>query len=198
MASLSPHSNVATTLMQLPSRHLPHLHPQLFRPVGSQGREGDDNNDTTISLKIGLERTVVGAAAKTTTTVGMALPLMIDCGVTSADDGSDCGGSWDCSKARTTDVDNNPRGGGRQPQLRRQEGGCRQKTTTMTMSKRTLALAPTPAATAATTAIVHCPSPNKQRIAGPSRELRRKSLDDSVEGEDRRRRCNDGGRTRRR
>ena len=54
---------------------------------------------------------------------------------------------------------------------------------TTTMSKQMSVLAPT-AAAAATMAVVRCPLPNRQRIAGPSCESRRESSDDSAEGED--------------
>ncbi len=66
-----------------------------------------------------------------------------------------------------------------------------------TMSKRMLASAPTAAATA-TMAVVCRPLPNRQRIAGPSRESRRKSSDDSAEGQDRGWRRDDNRRTRQR
>ncbi len=59
--------------------------------------------------------TVVGAVATTTKTVGMAPSPTMDCGATLADDGYDGGGSQDCGEARTTDVDDDPGGGCRQP-----------------------------------------------------------------------------------
>jgi hypothetical protein len=62
--------------------------------------------------------------------------------------------------------------------------------------KQTLLSSPMVAA-AVTTAIARCPSPKKRRIAGPSRESCRESLDDSAEGEDRWRHHDDDGRTRR-
>jgi hypothetical protein len=43
---------------------------------------------------------VVGVVAMTTTTVGTVPPPKMDCGATTVDDGSNCGGSWDCGKAR--------------------------------------------------------------------------------------------------
>ena len=45
----------------------------------------------------------------------------------------------------------------------------------------------------AMTAIAHCPSPKRPRIVGPSCKSRHKSLEDSTEGEDRRRRRYDEG-----
>ena len=44
-------------------------------------------------------------------------------------------------------------------------------------------------------AIVHCPSPKKWRIAGPSHESCRESSDDSAEVEDRWQHRNNDGRT---
>ena len=122
---------------------------------------------------------VVGAAALTIKTAGPASPPTIDCGAMLVDDGFNCGGSWDCGGAIAGRV----------------VAGA-----TTTMSKRTSALAPMTAADAAamaTMAVMHCPLLNRQRIAGPSRESRRKNSDDSVEGEDRRRRRGNNGWTRR-
>ena len=55
--------------------------------------------------------TVVWAAAMMSTMVVTALLPTTDCGRTTVDDGSDCRGSWDCGKARTTNINNDPRGG---------------------------------------------------------------------------------------
>ena len=46
----------------------------------------------------------VGAAATAMTTVGSAPLPTTDCSATTMDNGSDCGGSWDHSDAKTTDV----------------------------------------------------------------------------------------------
>ena len=87
---------------------------------------------------------------------------------------------------------------GRQHALDCSEGGGSAITTrTMTTMTRTRTLALSPmAAAAATAAIARCPSPNRRRIVGLSRELHRKSSEDSAEGEDRRRCRYDEGRTR--
>ena len=141
---------------------------------------------------------MVGAAATTTTTVGTALPPTTDCGATTAYDGSDCGGSWDRGKARTTDVDDNPRGGdchakGAVNALNCSDGrGVPGVTRTATMHEQMSALA---LAAAMTTAIAHRPSPKRRRIAGSSRESCRKSSENSAEGEDHQMRCDNNGRT---
>jgi hypothetical protein len=70
--------------------------------------------------------------------------------------------------------------------------------TMTTMTRKQTSASSQMVAMAATTAITRCPSPKKRRIAGPSRESRRECLDDSTEGEDRWRHCDDDGRTRRR
>ena len=60
------------------------------------------------------------------------------------------------------------------------------------MREQTSALAPMGATT---TAIVHRLSPKRQRIAGSSRELRRKSSENSAEGGDHQRHCDNNVRT---
>jgi hypothetical protein len=143
--------------------------------------------------------TVGMAAATTTMTFGTASQQTKDCGATTADNGSDCGGSWDRGEARTTDVivangrskDANPQGG-----IRRAIGavnainygngrgiaGATMMTTTTTTRKQTSLME------ALTTAITCRPSPKRQKIARPSRGSCNKSSDISADGEDRQRR----------
>jgi hypothetical protein len=68
--------------------------------------------------------------------------------------------------------------------------GATTTTTTTTTREQTSLTA------AGTMAIMLCSMPKRQRITGPSRESRNKSLDNSAEGGGRRRHCNDDGRTR--
>ena len=179
-------------------------------PVGRFARvEGNDNSDvdprgkdnanTTISLLIGRGGAVVGAAATTTMTVSTVPPPTTNCGATMVDDESDCGGSRDCGKARTTDANNDPWGGNRHMMgavdtLDCGDGrGVTGATTTMTtMCEQTSTLAP--AALARTTAIACCPLSKRRRIVVPNRKSRHESLDSSAEGGDcLRHRNNNGG-----
>ena len=99
---------------------------------------------------------------------------------------------------RTTDVNNDPRGVDRHAKgavnaLNCSNGrGVPCVTTTTMMRERMLALAPT---AATTTAIALCPLPKRRTIAGLSRESRHKSLENSAEGGDHRRRLDNNGRT---
>jgi len=122
----------------------------------------------------------VGAAATTTTTVGTAPLPTTDCSATTMDNGSDCGGSWDHGDAKTTDVvvtdgqseDDDPREGDRHT-----TGAVYAlEWLTTTMHEQTLA-------SALASMVIAChPLPKRRRITGPSRDLRRKSSDESAEG----------------
>ena len=142
---------------------------------------------------------MVGAAVVTTMTVSTAPPTT-DCGMTMmTDNGANCGGLQDCSKARTTDVDNDPRGGNRHTTgaVNTLDCGNKRRVTgammaMMTMRKQMLVLAPTAVAAAA---IAHCLLPKRRTIVGLSHKLLCKSSDNSAEGEDRQRHCKVCGRT---
>ncbi len=99
---------------------IPCLQPPLLRSVGLQGQKAMTTTALiqeamTMPIQQSASRWVggrlVGAVAMTMTTVITAPPPTTDGGAMTADDGSDCRGSWDCGKARTTDVNYDPRGG---------------------------------------------------------------------------------------
>ena len=126
----------------------------------------------------------------TMTTVGTVPLPTTDCGTTTVDGGSDHGGSWvgkDGGRRHrpTASEDDDPREGNHHAKgevdaldYSNGRGIAGASTLTMMMRERTLASA------SARTAIARHFLPKRRRIAGPSRESRRKSLDDSAEGED--------------
>ena len=100
----------------------------------------------------------------------------------------------DCGKARTTDVNDDP--GGVANALDYGDRSVVAVATKM-MSKQTLVLAPTTTMAAATITICSLSLTQQAEDCGPSCESRHKSLDNSAEGEDCRRRHDNNRRTRR-